>query len=380
MVVRPKLARSAARAAAFAVAMTLAFGAHASAAVQEKKAEEPKPIPPYVISAEDSHNIAYDEKGQVWYWGGLVDLVEGQIKFQDNRPKIMQGLKDVASVTAGHSTDIIVKKDGSVWEWGRKFTYTDGSNGFSQLIEPKRIDGLERIVKAFPSSGVFGAIDEDGSVWVWHTLPSPTKPMKLETRKAKEISFSGGTAYILATDGTVWQWKAYFGGGWGSLPQANASANTTRVEGVSKVVALSRSSVGSNHIFAIKEDGSVYGWGNNGSGNLGLENTREVSKPQLIPNLTNVAAIETASYKTLIVKTDGTVWRLGMEIGANPDLERNAYEPEQIEGLTDVVSVALGDFHAIAATSAGEIWTWGFVGDFGLNHKEVPVLLTLPKK
>ncbi len=70
-----------------------------------------------------------------------------------------------------------------------------------------------------------------------------------------------------------------------------------------------------------------------------------------------------------------------MEIGVNPELpEGNAYEPEQIGGLTDVVSVALGQNHAIAATATGEIWTWGFVGDFGLNHKYEPVLLTLPQK
>ncbi|WP_158299254.1 RCC1 domain-containing protein [Paenibacillus antri] len=374
-----KLTRDIGRAALIAAALSLTFALQAAATSEETPKNKAETVrePSYAISAAHRHNVMYDDQGRVWYWGGLEKLVNGVRSFEEYKPKLVNGLEDVASAHAGHTTDLLIKKDGTVWEWGYEYTAIDGKNGGFSFAPPRKIEGLERIVSVSSISSVGGAIDEDGSVWVWHIVPDgpelmPTKPMKLRDIQAVDLSVDD-KVHILKADGTVWKWDAYVGNnGNGSYARPNTADSVTKVEGLRDIAAISHTTEGGKTYFAIKENGTVYGWGRNDHGNLGRSDYKPVSKPAVIPELKDAASIVTGYGSTLIAKKDGTVWTLGLEIGQySPTLYTD--KPKKVEGLENVVSVALGSDHALAVTKDGDIWSWGY---WGTSNKEKPVLVS----
>lgn len=342
--------------------ITLAIGAQVQAASEMKP--EIKETPPISISVGETHNIAYNADGMVWYWSGVTFF----------RPEIKTGLGEVSSVATGGPTDLLLRKDGTVWDWGMKFTYTDGKNGVYEFPPPKQVKGLSDIVKVTVLNSIDAAIDKDGSVWVWLTEPARTEPVKLtDITKAKDVAItSEGDVLILNEDGTVRKWTAYTDAG-APIP----SYTTLKIDTLSDIVALSHGN--SRHSFAIKKDGTVWGWGNNGDGELGLDlSIHNAPSPVRIESLTNVESISTGSYRTLVVKKDGTVWLIGLEIGY--DTHTYFPKPTQVDGLENVSSVALGGLSALAVTNDGKLLSWGSMDNSSYHYVEEPTPVILPPK
>lgn len=71
--------------------------------------------------------------------------------------------------------------------------------------------------------------------------------------------------------------------------------------------------VGNEQSFAIKRDGTVWAWGRNTQGRLGLgTNTMENMFPAQVVGLTDVIAISSGFHHVLALKKDGTVWAWGV--------------------------------------------------------------------
>jgi len=133
--------------------------------------------------------------------------------------------------------------------------------------------------------------------------------------------------------------------------------------------------------FAIVKDGTVWGWGENIGGKLGLSDETEfVDRPVKIAGVSDVSSIVTAKFNTLVLKKDRTLWALGYDVG-DYYLEVK-YEPElrRIGGLEKITSVALGASHAVAITEEGELWAWGQnnagqLGDASFKDSLTPILV-----
>ena len=72
---------------------------------------------------------------------------------------------------------------------------------------------------------------------------------------------------------------------------------------------------GYGHTVALKADGTVAAWGDNGSGQLGDGSTQYRLSPVAIPGFTGVDSISAGHDFTLALKSDGTVWASGGESG-----------------------------------------------------------------
>jgi len=92
--------------------------------------------------------------------------------------------------------------------------------------------------------------------------------------------------------------------------------------------------------------------------------------PVRVGNLERVKMISAGGHFTLALKEDGTVWAWGRnedgELGVGTydakteiSLGDNKNEPVEVSMLQDVVEIAAGCFHAIAITKDGSIWAWG---------------------
>lgn len=362
----------------------------------------PKPDAKPAVIAYDYHSVVRSSDGSIWYWGGVADVVKGKFTFRDNTPERMTNLKDVVDIQAFRNDHIILKKDGTVWEWKSELKVLSETpyEAVTEFLEPKRIEELSNIVK-IAGGEVYSAIDKDGSVWVWHPLVFYNGVHKLENIiDAKDISWDGNAGVnILRKDGTVWKWTAYGEDLKFVLAdkqfrthkftennsyavrniEMNPSYSAVKIEGLKDVAALSKGS--GHHNFAVKKDGTVWGWGKNFRGNLGLpEETEIVDRPVKIAGLSDVSSIATNRLSTLILKKDGSLMVLGNNIGDYPIEFKKGHELRRIVGLEKVTSMALGDQHAVATTEDGNLWAWGKnnagqLGDASFKDSLTPILV-----
>ena len=70
---------------------------------------------------------------------------------------------------------------------------------------------------------------------------------------------------------------------------------------------------GSGNTLAIKSNGTLWAWGNNANGQLGLGDTVNRSSPVQVGTLSNWSAAETGQGNSIAVKTDGTLWTWGRD-------------------------------------------------------------------
>ena len=120
------------------------------------------------------------------------------------------------------------------------------------------------------------------------------------------------------------------------------------------------------HVFASRTDGTLWGWGNNNQGQLGANIVvgNGNSSPVQVPG-TNWSTFETSGSATVAIKTDGTLWSWGQnEVGAlglNQAHSNTKYSsPVQIGSGTDWLNVSnVGENAFQAVKTDGTLWAWG---------------------
>lgn len=121
----------------------------------------------------------------------------------------------------------------------------------------------------------------------------------------RQVVASKNYALFLRTDCAV-----YFWGPSGSVCTYGAAM---RVSGIEDIVAVA---TGAHHSLALKVDGTVWAWGANDRGQLGNGTYSDrCDAPTQVVGLSGVRAIAAGEYHSLAVKDDGTVWGWGANAG-----------------------------------------------------------------
>ncbi|MFN7929944.1 MAG: putative Ig domain-containing protein [Blastocatellia bacterium] len=145
-----------------------------------------------------------------------------------------------------------------------------------------------------------------------------------EPFRVPAIAAAGTHSLALRSDGTVV--------GWGD----NGNGQRTIPSGLSGVVALA---AGYHHSLALKSDGTVVGWGRNFEGQ------------STIPSgLSGVVAIAGGGAHSLALKSDGTVVAWGVNFFGQSTIP---------SGLSGVVAIAASFGHSLALKSDGTVVAWG---------------------
>ena len=192
----------------------------------------------------------------------------------------------------------------------------------------------------------------------------------------------GGDAHTLARSdsGSVFAWGDNSAGQLG-LGDNQARLEPITVPGLSGVLAVA---AGRAHSLALRADGSVVAWGANAQGQLGVGTQTNHNTPQTVSGLANVVAITAAGDQSFAVRNDGTVWAWGNndsgQLGDGSNTDR--LHPVQLTSLSGagvaVTSVAASATHTLAVDQLGNVWAWGDnsagqQGDTAVTVRHTPV-------
>ena len=195
---------------------------------------------------------------------------------------------------------------------------------------------------------------------------------------SKVIAISCGKYHslVLKEDGTVWAWgnntiNILFGGRILSGQLGNGTTVKERYvpDRVVNLIEVKAISSGWSSSIALKKDGTVWVWGEYNSvppRGGGWSLTYQTKPVQLI-GLTDTKVVSVyKAHCLLVLKNDGTVWTWSADLRRD-DITVNKPEPFQITGLTNIIAIANGLYHHIALHSDGTVWEWGFTSDDVFN-------------
>ena len=154
----------------------------------------------------------------------------------------------------------------------------------------------------------------------------------------------------IKTDGTLWSWGLNSSGQLGDNTRTNKSSPVQTIAGGTNWKQVA--SGGQYHTAAIKTDGTLWLWGNNGNGRLGDNTTTNKSSPvQTIAGGTNWKQVAGGRYHTAAIKTDGTLWLWGFnssgQLGGNTTIDKSS-PVQTIAAGTNWKQVASGAYHTAA--------------------------------
>ena len=200
-------------------------------------------------------------------------------------------------------------------------------------------------------------------------LPNPTPTQVDGLSNVIAIAAGGSFSLALRSDGTVWAFGINSFGQLGLAATIGldvANPTPTQVAGLSNVIAIA---AGTDHSLALRSDGTVWGFGVNEFGQLGTtanNGTRNPNPtPTQVPGLSNVTAIDAGSSHSLVLRSDGSVWGFGVnEFGqlgttANNGTRNPNPTPTQVPGLSSIVGIAAGGGHSLVLRSDGTVSVFG---------------------
>ena len=292
-------------------------------------------------------------------------------------------------VSSGYSYSAGVKTDGTLWLWGRGVNGNLGDNTTTNRSSPVQTVAFGTNWKQV-SCGYnhAAAIKTDGTLWCWgnnangqlgdNTLTSRNSPVQTASFGNNWKQVSAGLFYAAAikTDGTLWLWGFNFYGNLGDNTTTNRSSPVQTVVFGTNWVQVA---CGQYVTAAIKTDGTLWTWGQNGYGNLGDNTTTPRSSPvQTVAFGTNWKSVavtsitQTSNMTAAAIKKDGTLWTWGRnnngQLGDNTTTNRSS-PVQTITFASNWKQVSCGYGYMAAIKNDGTLWSWGLgtSGQLGNN-------------
>lgn len=181
----------------------------------------------------------------------------------------------------------------------------------------------------------------------------------------KEVTASDGTTYAINTDGSLWGW------GWNEVGQLGIDSKTPEKTATPQRMGTANNwktiAGGKGYAFFIDNDGALWAVGTNEFGvqgaNDGATTHNVLTRIGTDSDWDFVAAAHFNEYVGIARKTDGTLWAWGRGnsgLLGDGTLKDSAPVPQQIGTDKDWKTVSIGATHVLALKEDGTLWGWGW--------------------
>ena len=339
--------------------------------------------------------------GELLTWGinNFGALGTGNNTYYSSPVQTVAGGTTWQNISFGYAAHIVagIKTDGTLWTWGyNAYGGTLGDGTIVNRSSPVQTVAGGTTWQSISMGGyAAAAIKTDGTLWLWGQNSNGQLGDDTITTKSSPVqTVAGGTTWAkvatgyhtsaIKNDGTLWMWGNNSNG---QLGDNTITKKSSPVQTVAGGTNWQQSSNGRYFVSAIKNDGTLWMWGDNSEGQLG-DNTRtnRSSPVQTVAGGSNWSQVAAGLTHTLATKTDGTLWAWGANnyggLGDGTTTSRSS--PVQIAGggTTWNNKIAAGLRYSGAIKTDGTLWLWGEndqgqIGDGTRTQSSVPVKVGL---
>ncbi|TLM99222.1 MAG: hypothetical protein FDZ75_00595, partial [Actinobacteria bacterium] len=311
---------------------------------------------------------------------GNIGTVSDGIELDTTPPSGTMSVNNGAGVTSSRSTAVnssvtgatSVYVDTGMWKW------VDAGGSHTLAID--RLGTLWGW--GYNASGQIGDGTESGD-----SYPATTNYRDQPTRVASSAKWkrayagSGSFSMAIRDDGVLFGWGDNTYGQLGNGTKTNVNL-PVRVVGDGTWTEVAP---GPYHAAGIKSDGTLWAWGEGSNGQLGQGNYSQISTPTQIGTDSNWVSVSTGAGTTFAVKADGTMWSCGNnyygELGQGTEAPvTRVMSMQQIGTDTDWAKVASLGGHTLALKSDHTLWAWGkhpswsyVLGSADVVYSKVPI-------
>ena len=182
-------------------------------------------------------------------------------------------------------------------------------------------------------------------------------------------------SFIIKNDGTLW--------GCGENSYGQLGLEDTSNRKTFAMIGINTNDInsvycGDYHTFILKNDGTLFGCGYNAYGQLGLGDTNNRTTFTIISNVNDVKSIYCGVDCTFMLKNDGTLWGCGSNSGGILGLGDRSNRTVFTKITNDVKSVSCGYYHTVMLKNDGTLWGCGenSYGQLGLENTGSKTIFT----
>lgn len=268
--------------------------------------------------------------------------------------------------SGGYYQSLVIRDNGTLWGSGLN---SSGSLGIGLSVlsclsltqEITSSTNWTQIATKEDGASTAG-LKSDGTIWAWGAdccsglgignslsacVSSPTQEITSSTDWCY-VSIGFTNSQAIKTDGTLW------GTGCGVFSGiGNSSYYCSYVQEFCSATNWCQSSLRCSTTLAVKTDGTLWGWGLNLNGALGQNDTPSKCSPvQEISSSTNWCFVTTAKCLSAGIKTDGSLWNWGNNIGlASGDCITKSSPVQEISSSTWKFAHAMSGCRIAAITA-----------------------------
>lgn len=345
------------------------------------------------IYTDDHSAYTLTEEGSLYTWGwnhnGQLGL--GSRVQHIDIPSKVSGINGVIKDIHNSNFSLYaLTEDGSLYVWGNNQQGKLGTGDTEDKRTPVKVEGLDgRITQIYYGSNpTTFALTENNSLYGWgdnqasqlcleSTEKYSSSPVKIEgiTGTIKEIHTDGSSIFVLTEDNALYAW-GYNDHGRLGIGLDDAEVNKpAKIEGINGIIKKIYTNYSFTYI--LTEDNTLYTWGNNQYGNLGVSSTAGyINKPEIVSGITgNIKDIYIRGFATYAVTDDNSLYVWGDnskgQLGLGDVLQSNV--PAKVSGINGIIKEIYTDSSSIyAVTEDGALYSWGDngVGQLGINSTE----------
>jgi alpha-tubulin suppressor-like RCC1 family protein len=367
------------------------------------------------------HTVAIRTNGTIWSWGkndtGQLGLGDTNMRMI---PTKVGAFSDWFSCASGNYHNISLKSNpaggGTIWVWGNndygQLGLDEGGGRNTPTQDGSASDWLPQDVSAtnlsFVSAGANHtiAIKTNGTLWAWgwnhygqlgdETNTNRTTPRQVGTNSdwIQVDSYSYHTLGV-KTNRTIWAWGWNYYGQLG-LGYTILNGGVPTPTQIGSDLDWSVLTAGAVHSSGLKIDGTIWAWGKNDCGQLGLGyttiSTTGITAPTQVGMDTDWLAVNSGNEYTLALKTNpagggppageaGTLWAWGAngfdQLGLGDNVNR--ITPTQVGTYSDWIKVVAGRNYTLGLRMDRTLWAWGnnWSGQLGLGDTIQRLIPTL---